>query len=281
MNWYPVISRATLLVTLVFTLALSACDKNQSDIDKTPVIFKPDLSTNGITWRGGDQLLITYSTEISSALTACYEYNSIEDYWNPISEDNTLYAEDVKEVSQVEGFGQSANPPTGAIYCDQSIKSNYSCTRHLLCTVPVISPDKRALNVTMDSRAVHMVLQLTGVVPEDISVTLEGEVPVKTYKNVTDGSAVFVAHLKLWHVPGIMMSNDNNVGTVATGALFATVDYTNEEGAKKTLHIYYTLSTDTALIRGDQVHLVANFQETDILEAVVTVSPVWTHTKIQ
>ena len=56
---------------------------------------------------------------------------------------------------------------------------------------------------------------------------------MKTYKNVTDGSAVFVVHLKLWHVPGIMMSNDNNVGTVATGALFATVDYTNEEGQRK------------------------------------------------
>lgn len=77
------------------------------------------------------------------------------------------------------------------------------------------------------------------------------------------------------------MSNDNNVSTIVTGALFATVDYTNKEGTKKTLRIYYTLLTDTALIWGDQVHLVANFQETDMLESVVTVSLIWTHTKIQ
>lgn len=268
------------IVSAIISLAvsISACDNKQGNVAKTPIVFKPILYADGVGWREGSQLLITYSTDDALELTASYQYSDTEKRWNPTSEDNVLYAEEVKSISKIEGFGQSCNPPTGAIYSGQNLRENYLSTRHVLCDVPVISPDKKTLEAVMDVRAVHLVLKLTGEVPQQTTITLAGEVPVTMYRHAIDGEVAFVAHLKLWHVPGITMSEDNNIGIVTPKSLFATVDYVNEAGTGKTLRVYYTITDNKELVRGNEVYLTVPFQEaTDEQTTTAYVSDVWTN----
>ena len=128
----------SLIFVMSAVIALNACDDDHSNSEKTPIDFKPSLSNDGISWKDGDQLLITYSTKAESELTACYKYEDARNQWNAV-EKNVIYTEDIKSISQVEGFGQSSNPPISNIYTDQSILVNYLSTRHLLGTNPEIS----------------------------------------------------------------------------------------------------------------------------------------------